>query len=559
MEKEENNRPNKERLEIIRKNYQTKRLFCYICQEYTFNNKLYKNSDDIDNEIMVKFYCSESHQDHCYSLFDYLFNCCNEEFFEDFQSYRDGQKMKLTDEELNNIKNNLKIANENINKSSLMLKDKIIKSIPDKNSLTEIQKKLYEKFEKCFENNLFQNKLLFYFIQMNINTYEQAFSKYHSQAIICSLRNFTDFINNKAEDEIISLKDDIIKNLLNGIKYFKNNFIIKIYEPEIDIYKIKNTSNILMENDQITCLKYLDKYKVLLFGSLLGNIYCYNIDTKQIFLKIQAHKEEEENTGNWGILYINEITGNRLISCCEDSTMKLWEIIEKNIGDKNKTKIDIKFLRVIRGHKDMVRKIIELKRGENENDKNLKIVTCSFDCCLGLWQEKSKNNFELIKIMKSHNNWINEIYEIYDGRLFALGGEQDPSLKIWNLLDYSYESVKEEIFSVNHDCIIEINKDFYIFGGAHTYIYLFRLSGKMMIRVIYIDNMYINSLFLLPDGNLFTDSGKNLIKYVDLGNYKVKDGLKTDSKGKINRCMIKLDNRSFVTCDENRIKIWEIK
>ena len=113
MEKEENNRPNKERLEIIRKNYQTKRLFCYICQEYTFNNKLYKNSDDIDNEIMVKFYCSESHQDHCYSLFDYLFNCCNEEFFEDFQSYRDGQKMKLTDEELNNIKNNLKIANEN--------------------------------------------------------------------------------------------------------------------------------------------------------------------------------------------------------------------------------------------------------------------------------------------------------------------------------------------------------------------------------------------------------------------------------------------------------------
>ena len=111
----------------------------------------------------------------------------------------------------------------------------------------------------------------------------------------------------------------------------------------------------------------------------------------------------------------------------------------------------------------MVRKVIELKRGKNEKNKNIKLASCSYDCCLGFWEEKYKNKFELLKLVESHKFWINDVYEIYDGRIFVIVGENDPCLKIWNPFDYSLESIQEEIFSVNHDCVIEINKDYYIY------------------------------------------------------------------------------------------------
>lgn len=460
--------------------------------------------------------------------------------------------MQLSNEELIQIKKDFNDIKEKLIKKNNIIKDKIIKSISDYNQLTEFQKKLYEKFQKSFDINILYNEILSYFIQMNINTYEQAFQRFHSQAIICSLRNSTDFNDNI--EESIEIENDITKNLLNGINYFKKNFIIKIFEAEIDLNKIKNIANITIPKDNITCMKYLNSNskKILVLGSMLGKIYLINLDQKKCFMQIQAHKEEEENTGNWGILYINIISGNRLISCCEDGTMKLWEII-----DKSNNNIDIKYVSAIRGHKDMVRKVIELKRGKNEKNKKIKIVSCSYDFCLGFWEEKSKNKFEILKLVKSHKFWINDIYEIFDGRIFVIGGENDPSLKVWNPFDYSFESINGEIFSVNHDCIIEINKDYYIFGGSHTYLSLFRLSGKMIIRLIYIEEMYINSLMLLRDGNLLVDSGKNMIKYADIGNYKVKEAIKTNSNSKINYYMLSLNLRSFVTSDRNNIKLWE--
>ena len=137
----------------------------------------------------------------------------------------------------------------------------------------------------------------------------------------------------------------------------------------------------------------------------------------------------------------------------------------------------------MRGHRDMVRKVIQLKNNKKLNNR-IKLVSCSFDYCLGFWEEKSKNKFELIKMVQSHNYWINEIHEIYEGRVFAIGGECDPFLKIWNPDNYTFELVKDEMYCVNHDCIIEINKDYYIIGGNHTYLLMFRLSGKMIVRVI---------------------------------------------------------------------------
>ena len=551
-----NNITEKEKIEIIKNNYVYKRIFCHLCQEYTYVNKFYKSSDDIDCKILVKYYCSESHKDHCSTLLDFLFQCCKNEIYEgNVTKYiRDGKQMKLTNDELNSIKNEYNNMQDKIPKKNKLLKGKIIKIISDINNLTDLQKKLYQKFEKSFNNNAFFNELIFYFIKMIINTYEQVFTNYPSHAIIYTLKNFIEYTDNYDNNHLeIDLKNDITKDLLTGINYFKKNYIIKIFEPEIDINKIKNKSNITISNDDIFSLRYLNKYKTLLVGSSDGKIYCFNIEKNKCFCKIQAHNEDEEQTEFCGIWYICEIDGNRLITCSKDYTMKLWEIIDKS-NEKKNSNIDIKYITVIRGHRNTVRKVIQLKNNKNINNK-IKLASCSFDYCIGFWEEKSKNKFELIKMVQSHNFWINEIHEIYDGRIFVIGGEYDPVLKIWNPNNYTFEIVKEKIFCVNHDCIIEINKDYYIIGGNHTYLLMFRLSRKMIERVIYIGNMYINSLILLNDGNLLADSGRNMIKYVYLGNYEVKDAINTNVT--INWYIHPLGNRMFATSDRECIKIWE--
>jgi hypothetical protein len=143
----------KEKVEIIKKKYLNKKIFCFLCQEYTYINKFYKSTDEADNKILVKFYCSEAHKYHSFSLIDLLFQNCQCELNEgNIESYRDGNQMALTKEELISIKNKFKIIKEKVSKKNKLIKDKIIQSIPEVNNLTEFQTKLYQKFEKTFKN-----------------------------------------------------------------------------------------------------------------------------------------------------------------------------------------------------------------------------------------------------------------------------------------------------------------------------------------------------------------------------------------------------------------------
>ena len=91
-------------------------------------------------KILVKYYCSESHEDHCCTLIDFLFQCCKLEIdeWETTKSYRDGKKMKLSNEELILIKKDFKEIEKNIPKYNKNIYDKIIQNITTINTLFSI-------------------------------------------------------------------------------------------------------------------------------------------------------------------------------------------------------------------------------------------------------------------------------------------------------------------------------------------------------------------------------------------------------------------------------------
>ena len=65
-----NNFSEKTKIEIIKNNYLNKIIFCHLYQEFTYINKLYKSSNYLNSKILVKYYCSQSHQDHSFTLID---------------------------------------------------------------------------------------------------------------------------------------------------------------------------------------------------------------------------------------------------------------------------------------------------------------------------------------------------------------------------------------------------------------------------------------------------------------------------------------------------------
>ena len=119
-----NNLTEKEKIEIIKNNYLHRRVFCYLCQEYTYINKFYKSSDNINCQILIKYYCSERHEAHSCTLIDFLFQCCKCGIYEGkiTQSYRDGRRMKLTNDELISIKKEFKKMQDKIPRKNKLIK-----------------------------------------------------------------------------------------------------------------------------------------------------------------------------------------------------------------------------------------------------------------------------------------------------------------------------------------------------------------------------------------------------------------------------------------------------
>ena len=59
----------------------------------------------------------------------------------------------------------------------------------------------------------------------------------------------------------------------------------------------------------------------------------------------------------------------------------------------------------------------------------------------------------------------------------------------------------------------------------------------------------------MRDGNLLVDSGKYMIKYVDIGTYQVKDAIKCDEDYTL--IMDVIDQKHIITYDKDTFKIWE--
>ena len=115
---------------------------------------------------------------------------------------------------------------------------------------------------------------------------------------------------------------------------------------------------------------------------------------------------------------------DKLISCSNDKTIKIW-----NLKDFSKGEVTLK------GHTDWVRNIIIY--GD-------KLISCSYDHTIKIWNLKDFSECEVT--LKGHTRCINNII-IYGDYLISCSN--DSTIKIWNLKDYQLLDTFENIYTWN--------------------------------------------------------------------------------------------------------------
>ena len=335
--------------------------------------------------------------------------------------------------------------------------------------------------------------------------------EYENKKLNCNLI-YLDYLG-RYEDKIIDLifktNEEDLNNEIKKSKFFD------------DIKKSKNIKN--LENIFIEEFKYITDQKEFsittatttetkLASTGVDNIcnicifknkkFCY-LDKYCTILKIRDFNnfklEIYDRDSNSKINYIMELSDGRILICYLDFLIKIIEIdyINKNY----------KFTNILKGHSNLISKVIELKNGY--------LCSCSFDGYIKLWKKNKDNLYEFEINLK--------LFE--EGKFYSL---LEVNEIIFSLLDFNNKKIlyimdlnkreerKKYLQNINlkRENLIKLDDNNLLVGGNYViYIYNINKNEEININCNYI----ICSLYVLKDnGILLGDNIGNLIKIKNL-------------------------------------------
>ena len=214
---------------------------------------------------------------------------------------------------------------------------------------------------------------------------------------------------------------------------------------------------------------------------LKNKYFCY-LDEYCKILKIKDFdkfklKIDDKNS-NSEINYILGLSDGRLLICNLDNLIK---IIEIDYETKNN-----KFTNILKGHSNLITKVIELKNG--------KLCSCSFDGYINFFE-----NGKFYSLLE-----VNEI-------IFSLLNFNNKKFLYFMNLNNKEERIKElNNINLKRENLIQLDNNHLIIGGNYViYIYEINSNKEIEIKCDYI----ICSLYLLNDeGILFGDNKGILVK-----------------------------------------------
>ena len=288
----------------------------------------------------------------------------------------------------------------------------------------------------------------------------------------------------KKKKEDLAKSFDDIKNTSNNLENKKiqrsNSFDIINYVSEFEITKKVNS----MKFDiGISCLLELSNI-AFAAGNLNGDI---KIIDRSTFKEIQTIKE---HTGTINSLI--KLKDGSILSVSADKSMK------KIILSENYLYYTVEF--IFDGYDNYVIKAIELS--------NKKIISCSWDNLLFLWEEK--NNTYINSLKFNENQRVEDILEISKNKFCSLSENE---LKIWdsNTLGQLH-SIKLQRGITSNNSLCKVNDEILI-SIFYNAIHLIDLVNFNLINTINMDQGNLSCITKLNDGSILIAEDLNTDKY----------------------------------------------
>ena len=228
------------------------------------------------------------------------------------------------------------------------------------------------------------------------------------------------------------------------------------------------------------------------------SIKIFNKDTYEIEINILEHKDY--------VAYLYQLKDEKLISSSSDNTIKIFKLF------KNSYNIE----QILKGHSKPVKKTIELINGD--------LVSCSWDKTIKIWNKNNKNNLYTISFKIDDKLEIYSIYEINDKEFFSIScteDDDDRTITFYKKNNNGYDiigfidNISISGFQSNS---VKINDKYFLIGGKDKIYFINIITYKIDKICELKKELWIQSLYLLSNGNLITGNTIGLIIYKIIDN-----------------------------------------
>ena len=234
----------------------------------------------------------------------------------------------------------------------------------------------------------------------------------------------------------------------------------------------------------ISCLLDVSR-KIFAAGNLIGDIKIIEKKTYKEVLTIREH--------NGTINSLFKLKDKAILSSSADRLMKKIRLSKDNLN------YEVEF--VFEGYENYVFKGIELY--------NRKIISCSWDDKLYLW-EKGNNNEYINSLKFNENQRVEDILEISKSKFSSVSENE---LKIWNSSNMSQiHSIKLQRGIITPNSLCKLNDEILISIFYHT-IHLIDLVNFTLISSINMDEGNLSCITKLNDGSFLIAEDINTDNY----------------------------------------------
>ena len=272
---------------------------------------------------------------------------------------------------------------------------------------------------------------------------------------------------------------DEIKYLVERSNSYKNT---KKYKPFNDREKI----NCIKFENGITCILEINS-QIFGFGNLIGDIVIINSHT---YKELQVIREHDGT-----IISLHLLKDKSILSCSADRKMLKIRLNE------NGEKYNIEF--IFTGYDNYIYKAIELMN-------TYKIVTCSWDDKLFVWERLNETNYKNI-LKFNEGDRVVDLLEINSN--FFVSISENNELKIWNSNTFDNIGVIKNIKCIGSpNALCKIN-DFIICVLDYHEIQLIDIMEQKLVNKIPVDDGNLSCVIKLNDNSILVAEDFNNDKY----------------------------------------------